>query len=272
MQHLMVYLHIKEEYIVAEITNKQKLATVGYVEAILHKLQDWMPFKRKNGGILQDSKDENGEQTLQTTNPGEIALGKYNKSEIDTLLSVGIGSREERKNAISFKNNGEIFIITDITTGKVSSLQNALNQKGVTFCNTSEEFEKFYNEESLGKLLYLLESDDTYTAGLYVIGIQSNGGNIVPFKSGSDIKVDLSNYFTKDEVRDLIDKINKGEIDLANYYTISEVDAKIDKINSDISELTVRVDNIEDWIDEPISNNDLELIIGQDLDNNGKIG
>ena len=162
--------------------------------------------------------------------------------------------------------------IKEAIAANVASLQNALNQKGVTFCNTSEEFEKFYNEESLGKLLYLLESDDTYTAGLYVIGIQSNGGNIVPFKSGSDIKVDLSNYFTKDEVRDLIDKINKGEIDLANYYTISEVDAKIDKINSDISELTVRVDNIEDWIDEPISNNDLELIIGQDLDNNGKIG
>ena len=102
MQHLTVYLHIKEEYIVAEITNKQKLATVGYVEAILHKLQDWMPFKRKNGGILQDSKDANGEQTLQTTNTntGEIALGKYNKSDIETLLSIGIGSREERKNAI----------------------------------------------------------------------------------------------------------------------------------------------------------------------------
>ena len=256
----------------AEITNKQKLASISYVEAILHKLQDWMPFKRKNGGILQDSKDENGEQTLQTTNPGEIALGKYNKSDAETLLSIGIGSRKERKNAISFKNNGEIFIITDITTGKVSSLQNTLNQKGVTFCNTSEDFKKFYNEESLGKLLYLLESDDTYAAGLYVIGIQSNGGNIVPFKSGSDIKVDLSNYYTKEEVRDLIDKINKGEIDLANYYTISDVDAKIDTINSDISGLTARVDNIEDWIDEPISNNDLELIIGKDLDNNGKIG
>ena len=66
----------QEEYIVAEITNKQKLATVGYVEAILHKLQDWMPFKRKNGGILQDSKDENGEQTLQTTNSGKICLSQ----------------------------------------------------------------------------------------------------------------------------------------------------------------------------------------------------
>ena len=268
----MVYLHIKEEYIVAEITNKQKLATVGYVEAILHKLQDWMPFKRKNGGILQDSRDEDNEQTLQTKNAGEIALGKYNKSDVEMLLSIGIGSREERKNAISIKKNGEIFIITDIATGKVSSLQNALNQKGVTFCNTSEDFEKFYNEESLGKLLYLLESDDTYTAGLYVIGIQSNGGNIVPFKSGSDIKVDLSNYYTKEEVNVLIDKINSGDIDLTNYYTIAQVDAKIDKINSDISGLSTRVDTIEDWIDTPISNDDLELIIGKDLDNNGKIG
>ena len=263
----------------AEITNKQKLASVSYVEAILHKLQDWMPFKRKDGGILQNSRDDNGDQTLktlQTSNKGEIALGTYNKTDKDTILSIGIGSsigsREERKNAISFKKNGEIFIITDITTGKVSSLQNALNQKGVTFCNTSEEFEKFYNEESLGKLLYLLESDDTYTAGLYVIGIQSNGGNIVPFKSGSDIKVDLLNYYTKAEVDDLINGIQAGNIDLANYYTIAQVDAKIDKINSDISGLSVRVDTIEDWIDEPISNNDLELIIGKDLDNNGKIG
>ena len=54
--------------------------------------------------------------------------------------------------------------------------------------------------------------------------------------------------------------------------TIAQVDAKIDKLSSDISDLGVRVDNIEEWIDEPISNNDLELIIGQDLDNNGNIG
>ena len=100
-----------------EITNKQKLATVGYVEAILHKLQDWMPFKRKNGGILQDSRDDNGKQTLQTTNSGEIALGKYNKSENDTLLSVGIGSREERKNAISFKKNGQYYIFNSSVKG-----------------------------------------------------------------------------------------------------------------------------------------------------------
>ena len=256
----------------AETNKNQKVATVGYVETILHKLQDWMPFKRKNGGIIQDSIGDNGEQTLQTMNAGEIALGRYNKSEIDTLLSIGIGRREERKNAISFKNNGEIFIITDVATGKVSSLQNALDQKGVTFCTTSAEFENFYNEESLGKLLYLLESDDDYAAGLYVIGIQSNGGKMVAFKSGSDIKVDLSNYYTKEEVNVLIDKINSGDIDLTNYYTISQVDAKINKLSSDISDLGVRVDNIEEWIYEPISNNDLELIIGQDLDNNGNIG
>ena len=77
-----------------EITNKQKLATVGYVEAILHKLQDWMPFKRKNGGILQDSRDDNGEQTLQTTNTGEIALGKYNKSEIDYFIGTDIETED----------------------------------------------------------------------------------------------------------------------------------------------------------------------------------
>lgn len=256
----------------AENKTHEKVASVSYVETILHKLFNWMPFKRANGGILQDSTDESGNQTLETTNIGEIALGKYNKSEIDTLLSIGIGSRDERKNAITFKNNGEIFIITDINTGKIDSLQNTLNKTGVTFCTTSAEFESFYNEESLGKLLYLLESDDDYTAGLYVIGIQSNGGKIVAYNSGNDVKVDLSNYYTKEEINIIIDKINSGDIDLTNYYTIAEVDTKINKINLDISELTIRVDNIEDWIDEPISNNDLELIIGKDLDNNGNIG
>ncbi len=250
-----------------EITNKQKLATVGYVEAILHKLQDWMPFKRKNGGILQDSKDENGEQTLQTTNPGEIALGKYNKSEIDTLLSVGIGSREERKNAISFKNNGEIFIITDIKNYKVESLQHILDTKGVTIISDESELDEYKTFENLGRMFYI----NNEFGALYVISYKTPFGYDA-FKIGDSIETDLSNYYTKEEVNALIDSIHAGDIDLTNYYTISQVDEKIQNLQGQIDNISDRLTYVEDVIETPISTEDLETIIGIDVNNDGKIG
>ena len=257
----------------AEITNKQKLATVSYVEAILHKLQDWMPFKRKNGGILQDSKDENGEQTLQTTNTGEIALGKYNTSDDETLLSIGIGSRKERKNAISFKKNGEIFIITDIQNYKVESLQHILDTKGVTILNNESELDEYKTFENLGRMFYV----NNEFGALYVISYKTPSGYDA-FKIGDSIETDLSNYytkeevFTKEEVRELIDGITAGNIDLANYYTISQVDEKVENLQGQIDNIDGRLTVVEDIIETPISTEDLETIIGSDINNDGKIG
>lgn len=247
--------------------NKQKLATVGYVEAILHKLQDWMPFKRKNGGIFQDSRDENGEQTLQTTNNGEIALGKYNKSELDTLLSIGIGSREERKNAISFKNNGEIFIITDIKNYKVESLQHILDTKGVTIINDESELDEYKTFENLGRMFYI----NSENGGLYVISYKTPSGYDA-FKIGDSIETDLSNYYTKAEVDDLMHGITAGDIALTNYYTISQVDEKIESIQGQIDTMDGRLTFVEGVIETPISTEDLETIIGSDINNDGKIG
>ena len=253
--------------------NKQKLATVGYVEAILHKLQDWMPFKRKNGGIYQDSRDENGEQTLQTTNTGEIALGKYNKSELDTLLSIGIGSREERKNAISFKNNGEIFIITDIKNYKVESLQHILDTKGVTIISDESELDEYKTLENVGRMFYI----NSENGGLYVISYKTPSGYDA-FKIGNSIETDLSNYYTKDEVytkeevNKLIDDIHAGHIDLTNYYTISQVDEKIENLQGQIDTMDGRLTFVEGVIETPISTEDLETIIGSDINNDGKIG
>ena len=254
-------------------TNKQKLATVGYVEAILRKLHDWMPFKRKNGGIFQDSKDENGEQTLQTTNTGEIALGKYNKSELDTLLSIGIGSREERKNAISFKNNGEIFIITDIKNYKVESLQHILDTKGVTILSDESELDEYKTLENVGRMFYI----NNEFGALYVISYKTPSGYDA-FKIGDSIETDLSNYYTKaevytkEEVNALIDSIHAGEIDLTNYYTISQVDEKIENLQGQINNIDNRLTSVEDVIETPISTEDLETIFGIDVNNDGKIG
>lgn len=251
----------------AEITNKQKLASVSYVEAILHKLQDWMPFKRKNGGILQDSRDDNGEQTLQTTNTGEIALGKYNKSEIDTLLSIGIGSREERKNAISFKKNGEIFIVTDIVNYKTESLQSILDKKGVTILSDESDLDEFKTSDNLGRMFYI----NSENGGLYVIGYKLPSGYDA-FKIASSVETDLSNYYTKEEVRELINSIQAGDIDLANYYTISQVDERVENLQGQIDNMDDRLTFVEGVIEDPISTEDLEDIIGLDMNKDGKIG
>ena len=251
----------------AEITNKQKLASVSYVEAILHKLQDWMPFKRKNGGILQDSRDDNGDQTLQTSNEGEIALGTYNKTDIDTILSIGIGSREERKNAISFKKNGEIFIVTDIVNYKTESLQSILDKKGVTILSDESDLEEFKTSDNLGRMFYI----NSENGGLYVIGYKLPSGYDA-FKIASSVETDLSNYYTKEEVRELINHIQAGDIDLANYYTISQVDERFENLQGQIDNMDNRLTFVEGVIEDPISTEDLEDIIGLDMNKDGKIG
>lgn len=251
----------------AEKNKKQKVATVGYVETILHKLQDWMPFKRKNGGIIQDSIGDNGEQTLQTMNAGEIALGRYNKSEIDTILSIGIGSREERKNAISFKKNGEIFIVTDIVNYKTESLQSILDKKGVTILSNESELEEFKTSDNLGRMFYI----NSENGGLYVISYKVPSGYDA-FKIASSVETDLSNFYTKEEVNKLIDAVNTGDIDLTNYYTILQVDERVEALQEQIDNIDDRLTFVEDVIETPISTEDLEGIIGLDMNKDGKIG
>ncbi len=251
----------------AETNKNKKVATVGYVETILHKLQDWMPFKRKNDGIIQDSRGENGEQTLQTINNGEIALGKYNKTDIDTILSIGIGSREERKNAISFKKNGEIFIVTDIVNYKTESLQSILDKKGVTILSDESELEEFKTADNLGRMFYI----NSENGGLYVISYKIPSGYDA-FKIASSVETDLSNYYTKEEVNKLIDAINAGDIDLTNYYTILQIDEKVEALQEQIDNIDDRLTFVEDVIETPISTEDLEGIIGLDMNKDGKIG
>lgn len=245
----------------------EKIATVSYVEAMFKRLNEWMPFKRKNGGIVQDSKDINGEQTLQTLNDGEIALGKYNKSEIDTILSIGIGSREERKNAISFKKNGEIFIVTDIVNYKTESLQNILDKKGVTILSDESGLEEFKTSDNLGRMFYI----NSENGGLYVISYKLPSGYDA-FKIASSVETDLSNYYTKEEVNILIDAVNAGDIDLTNYYTILQVDEKVEALQEQIDNIDNRLTFVEDVIETPISTEDLEGIIGLDMNKDGKIG
>lgn len=247
----------------------EKIATVSYVEAMFKRLSNWMPFTRKNGGIMQN----NG--TLETTNTDEVALGVFNASDIDTLLSVGIGSETEKKNAIKINKTGEIFIIRDITKNNPESLQKILNKQETIICSTYEEMIQYSLEENIGKLIYLTEdsvyNEKTYKSGLYIVSRTKNN-TFDLFIVANSVETDLSNYYTKEEVNILIDNVNSGNIDLTNYYTISQIDEKINNIKLDINNLDERLELVEDIIETPISIYDLEGIIGSDLNNDDKIG
>lgn len=232
--------------------NSEKIVSLSFVETILRKLYDWMPFKRNNGGILQDSKDENGEQTLSTSNENEIALGRYNETDVHTLLSIGIGSRNNRKNALSIKHDGEVFIITDIKNYKVESLQNKLSQLSVDFVDSYNSLNDYLYVENKGKFIYVNDNEDNLKNGLYVIGIDLNN-NVTPYIVGSSVNSDLSNYYTKEEIDIIIEQAAIGDVDLSNYYTIYEVDERLGAIRQSI-------DNINSWIDAPMTQTDINNI------------
>ena len=60
----------------------------------------------------------------KATNTNEVALGKYNESNNDTLFSIGIGTSDtDRKNAFEIKQNGDVYI-----NGVENSLQSELTE------------------------------------------------------------------------------------------------------------------------------------------------
>lgn len=229
--------------------NKQKLVNVSYIDALLNRLYDWMPFKRKNGAIVQDSVDENGNNTLNTTNQNEIALGSYNASNSDTLLSIGIGtSNEDRRNAIEIRKDGMIYIVTDLKTNSIDSLQNALAKKGTVVCKSYEEISYYITKENIGQLIYVEETiiydGGEYASGLYVVGVSASG-SIVLTKLGT----------TSSSTVDLSQRVDDIEIRIGN-----------------LEDFESRIQNIENWIDEPINIIELENITNIDLNDNSIIG
>lgn len=229
--------------------NKQKLVNVSYIDALLNRLYDWMPFKRKNGAIIQDSVDENGNNTLNTTNQNEIALGSYNASNSDTLLSIGIGtSNEDRRNAIEIRKDGMIYIVTDLKTNSIDSLQNALAKKGTVVCKSYEEISYYITKENIGQLIYVEETitydGGEYVPGLYVVGVSASGP-IVLTKLGT----------TSSSTVDLSQRVDDIEIRIGN-----------------LEDFESRIQNIENWIDEPINITELENITNIDLNDNSIIG
>lgn len=230
-------------------SDNKKIITTTYIDALLNRLYKWMPFKRKNEGIVQDSLDESGNNTLEVTNTNEIALGSYNKSNQNTTLSIGVGTSDnDRRNAIEIRKDGMIYIITDIKTNSIESLQNALAKKGTIVCSTYEEVSNYISKDSIGQLIYVSENisydGGEYTQGLYVVG-----------NSSMDIPVLTKLGTTSSSSVDLSQRVDELEIRIGN-----------------LEDFESRIQNIEDWIDEPILLEELENITKQDLNDNSIIG
>ena len=109
-----------------------------------------------------------------------------------------------------------------------------------------------------GTFLYLVEDsvfeEVSYTKGLYMVCTNSRGGNQILVNIGTSLDSKLENYYTKEEVRKLIDGIVAGDIDLTDYYTISEVDVKVKELND-------RLVVVENWKETPIDNEALKEIL-----------
>lgn len=230
-------------------SDNKKIITTTYIDALLNRLYKWMPFKRKNGGVVQDSLDESGNNTLEVTNKNEIALGSYNESNQNTVLSVGVGTSDtDRRNAIEIRKDGMIYIITDIKTNSIESLQNALAKKGTVICTTYDEVSNYISKDSIGQLIYISENisydGGEYTQGLYVVG-----------NSSMDIPVLTKLGTTSSSSIDLSQRVDELEIRIGN-----------------LEDFESRIQNIENWIDEPILLQELENITKQDLNDNSIIG
>lgn len=247
------------EEIINNVEEQDKLVRVSFIKGILNKLYNWLPFRQNSdGSIIQTEAD--GTTTNQVNNPNEVALGKYNLSDLETVLSIGIGKDDNnRKNALKINQNGEIYIITDLNTNNVESLQAKLEESKVIFCNTYDEMLFYLNTGNhKGTFLYLVEDsvfeEVSYTKGLYIISTNSRGGGQILVNIGTSLDSKLENYYTKEEVGKIIDAVVAGDYDLTNYYTISEVNLKVKEIND-------RLVVIENWKEDPIDDDDLKEIL-----------
>lgn len=216
---------------------QDKLVKVSFVKGILERMYKWSPFKQLNNGSIVQT-DTNGNTTNVTSHSGEIALGNYNKSENDTLLSVGMGtSNIDRKNALEVKSNGLVYIVTDVKTNTISSIQEALKSKGTVVCESYNDMTEYITEDKIGTLLYL-SNDSVYegshfTPGLYVVSLNA---------------ITLTPMISK------LGTTSATEIDVSE---------EVSKLKAGMTDLTDRVEDLEDWVDSPIQKDELNNIINK---------
>jgi nitrogen regulatory protein PII len=236
---------------------QDRLVRESFITRILENLYNWLPFRKQNESI-----------------------------------NFVVGTEE--KEVLSIKSDGEIFYVNNLSTGNVESLQSRLSKIGLTIVNTEQELLESSVSENVSKYFYLEKSGETYCAGLYYIIINaSKGGVIEPKLLGQDIKLELTNYYTKEEVENYLKEYVTHE-EISNVVTEENVETivvkKIKEIistdeNGDINinlsgfvtieEFNNRIGALEAWAgiadgeSGAITVDDLEEITKIDLNNDG---
>ena len=244
----------------AEVQKQDRLVRESFVTRILENLRDWLPFRK-------------------------------NTEKVDFVIG------EETKTVFSITANGEIFYIAEPESTTLESLQNRLNKVGLQIIETELEFNNLCNDKNLGKLVFLNTTGELYCSGLYSIVLDANKNKIKPKLLSQDIKNELTNFYTKEEVNSYLNNyVSKAELE--TFVTEENVQEIVVKkleeiiktdengnisINLDnyitIEEFNSRIDIIENWMgmnpeeeSGAISITDLETITQIDINNDSKIG
>lgn len=244
----------------AEVQKQDRLVRESFVARILENLRDWLPFRK-------------------------------NTEKVDFVVG------EETKTIFSIAANGEIFYIAEPNTTTLESLQNRLNKVGLQIIESELEFNNLCNDKNLGKLVFLNTTGELYCSGLYSIVLDANKNKIEPKLLSQDIKNELTNFYTKEEVNSYLNNyVSKAELETfvteenVQEIVIREINEiiKTDE-NGNISinlegyvtvdEFNSRIDIIENWMgmnpeeeSGAISITDLETITQIDINNDSKIG
>lgn len=244
----------------AEVQKQDRLVRESFVTRILENLRNWLPFRK-------------------------------NTERVDFVVG------EETKTVFSITANGEIFYIAEPNTTTLESLQNRLNKVGLQIIESESEFNNLCKNNNLGKLVFLNTTGELYCSGLYSIVLDANKNKIEPKLLSQDIKNELTNFYTKEEVNSYLNNyVSKSELETfvteenVQEIVIREINEiiKTDE-NGNISinlegyvtvdEFNSRIDIIENWMgmnpgekSGAISTEDLETITQIDINNDSKIG
>lgn len=149
-----------------------------------------------------------GQGTI-ATNPAEHAQGSYNKSNANTIHSIGMGvDNDNRKNIVEVMNNGDIYIYGvggyDGTNPSNSTPLNQLVGQGYQYAGLATTSTSPGTPE--GKVFYVATQTGTYTnfGGLVV----AEGEVAILKYDGTNWSKDVTGAATKEEVSQLGQKVN----------------------------------------------------------------
>lgn len=129
------------------------------------------------------------------------------------------------KEAMEIDVDGEIKIIG--TNQDPISLRSWINSKGTVVVDSVEEAQEYVKSEFLGTLIYIKNGTTDYIEGLYVISVNSNGGQPMLAKLGTT--------------------------------------------TASSEGLDVRMDKVENWIESPLSNTEIDILTDDDPTNDEQV-